>query len=192
MLVWREKIIPTPVMSLQTGGQLAIASQPIIDPGKLKIVAFYCEGPLIEHSPAVLHASDIREFGELGVIVNDSEVIMPLTDLVRLQDVIAQNFELIGKRVIDIHKRKLGKATNYVLDTDTFRIMRFSVKRPLLQSLQQDELIINRKQIRKVTSTEIVVDAATTEDSLAVLQRDHIQNPFRRPAEQPAEHSSGR
>lgn len=191
MLIWREKLESTPVMSLQTGGQLAIATEPILDPKNLSIVAFYCEGPLIDYQPAVLHVGDIREFGELGLIVNDSDDIMPLDDLVRLQDTIDYHFDLIGKKVTDTTKHRLGKVNNYVIETGSFKMMKFSVKRPLLHSLQQSELIIDRRQIRKVTDHEIIVAAPTAEDDAVALQHNQIQNPFRtQPAQhpRPAEH----
>lgn len=184
--MWRERLLSVPVMSLQTGARLAVATEPIIDPKDLNIIAFYCEGPLLDFHPAILHSADIREFGELGLIVNDSDDIMPLSDLVRLQETIDCRFEFVGKKVIDTTQHKLGKVNNYVIETGSFKIMKFSVKRPLLHSLQQDELIIDRRQIRKITDDEIVVAAPTEEESSAasIVSRAQIQNPFRHvPAE---------
>lgn len=186
MLIWRERLLSVAVMSLQTGGRLAVATEPIVDPKNLDVIAFYCEGPLVNFKPAILHTADIREFGELGLIVNDSENIMPLGDLVRLQGIIEHHFELIGKKVVDTTGHKLGKVNNYVVDTGSFKVMKFSVKRPLLHSLQDSELIIDRQQIRKITDDQIVVAAPTVEEKVkvSVLPRAHIQNPFRQaPAE---------
>lgn len=190
--MWHERLLSLAVMSLQTGGRLATATEPILDPKNLDIVAFYCDGQSIESQPAVLHTSDVREFGELGLIVNDSEAIMPLKDLIRLQDVINHHFELIGKKVIDTTDHKLGKVNNYVVDTESFTIVKFSVKRPLLHSLQDGELIIGRQQIRKITDHEIVVAAPTVEEKTeaSVLPHATIQNPFRHAP--PVENIDGR
>lgn len=192
MLIWSERLADAPVMSLQTGGRLAIAHEPIIDPKELRVVAFYCQGPLLDDDPAVLHSDDIREFGELGLIVNDSEAIMPLSDLVRLQKIIDLKFELIGKRVVDTAGHKLGKVNNYVIETGTFLIMKFSVKRPLLHSLQDSELVIAREQIRKITNDEIIVAAPTVEEKKKTVdqpRRAPIRNPFRNPQPENAHHS---
>lgn len=181
MLIWRERLASVPIMSLQTGGRLATATEPIIDPKDLTIVAFYCEGPLVDFKPAILHTEDIREFGELGMIVNDSDDIMPIENLVRLQDIINYGFDLIDKKVVDTTKHKLGKVNNYVIETGSFKIMKFSVKRPLLHSLQEHELIISRRQIREITDDTIVVDAADVEEKAhaPVARRADIHNPFR-------------
>ena len=47
-----------PVMSLQTGQQLATIGDPIVNPRNLKIVAFYVSGPLVDHTPAVLFTEE--------------------------------------------------------------------------------------------------------------------------------------
>ena len=192
MLIWSERLTDAPVMSLQTGGRLATAYEPIIDPKDLQVVAFYCEGQQLGFEPAVLHTDDIREFGELGLIVNDSEDIMPLSDLVRLQKIIDLKFKLVGMRVVDTAGHKLGKINNYVLETESFRIVKFSVKRPLLHSLQDSELVIAREQIRKITDDEIVVAAPTVEEKKRAKSEPRhspIQNPFRNPQPENVHHS---
>jgi len=182
MLLWREKIENVPIMSLQTGAQLGTASEPIVDPHTLKIIAFYCTGKLIEARPAILHTDDIREFGQMGFIINDSDDIMPVEDLVRLQDVINLHFELIGKAVIDTNKRKVGKVGNYIIESNSFNIMKLGVKRPLLQAIGDTEAIIDRRQIVEVTDKEIIVEAPTIKAEAGAknsLETVKFQNPFR-------------
>jgi sporulation protein YlmC with PRC-barrel domain len=116
---------------------------------------------------------------------------MPLTDLVRLQEIIDYEYDLIDKKVIDTTKKKLGKVNDYVVETGSFKILKFSVKRPLLASFNQSELIIHRSQIRKVTANEIIVSSPTAKDDTAALVNQQIENPFRgraikRQAEQPS------
>src|SRR4051794_26876902 len=59
MLLPRDRLLNLPIMSLQTGTQIGLAVRHIVDPRRLNIVAFYCEGPLIDFNPAILHTSDI-------------------------------------------------------------------------------------------------------------------------------------
>ncbi len=195
MLFWREKILNIPLMSLQTGGQLGVATEPIIDPHTLKIVAFYCEGKLIEDHPAVLHTDDIREFGQLGFIINDSDDIMPINDLIRLQEILDLHFELIGKRVIDSTKDKLGKVQDYIIESETFEIMKLSVHRPILKALNDAELIIDRRQIIEINDEAIVVEAPTIKEEIVAkpLQKVEFKNPFRHTPQTPQpEHADRR
>ncbi len=184
MLLWRERLLDVPIMSLQTGTQLGVIKESIINPKDLSIIAFYCEGPLIQEKPAVLHTADIREFGELGMIIDDSDMIMPLEGLVRLQQILDYNFELIDKRVIDTTKSKLGKITNYIIETNSFEIVKLGVRRPFLKALNDAELLIDRDQIRKITDTEIIVEAPTVKEKTPVLREtlrpaQEFRNPFR-------------
>ncbi len=186
MLLWKERLENCPIMSLQTGSQLGVAMRPIIDPRNLTLVAFYVDGPLIEVKPSVLHAADIREFGSLGMIVNDSDDIMPLSDdLVRLNETIHYGFEFIGMSVIDTHKHKLGKVSDYVVDSTDFTIMKFNVKASFLRGARVGgDLLIGRQQIREITDHEIVVAAPTVAESqkqVPVRSLANFENPFRKP-----------
>ncbi|MBL8158915.1 PRC-barrel domain-containing protein [Candidatus Saccharibacteria bacterium] len=187
MLLWKERLENCPVMSLQTGGQLGVANQPIIDPRDLRVVAFYVTGPQVDVHPAVLHTSDIREFGSLGMIVNDSDDIMALDEeLVRLNEIISYHFELVGMKVIDTDRNKLGKIVDYVVDTTSFMVSKFNVKAPLLHvGAHAGDLLIGRQQIREITDDHIVVAAPTIEtpaEAPAVQEGlAPFENPFRQP-----------
>ncbi len=166
-------------MSLQTGAQVGTATTPIIDPRRLHIVAFYCEGPLIDFTPAVLHTSDIREFSNIGLIINSADNIMPPEDLVRLKEVLDYQFVLEGKQVVEEGGTKLGKVDTYTADTESFYVVKLHVKPTLLQSLGRTQLLIDRSQIRAINDKQIVVKKATIQDQAAVRHPHAVQNPFR-------------
>ena len=171
-------------MSLQTGTQVGMAVRHIVDPRRLNIVAFYCEGPLIDFNPAILHTSDIREFSSIGLIVDSADNIMPPDDLVRLREVLSYNFDLEGKLVIEEGGRKLGKVGGYTVDSESFFIIKLQVRPTLLQSFGRAELLIDRTQIREINDKHIVVHEATIADG----EKAHfaplptIDNPFRKAA----------
>jgi len=168
-------------MSLQTGTQVGVTGKPIIDPRELTIVAFYCEGPLINFQPAILHVEDIRENSEIGIIIDSSENIMPPDDLVRLNEVLNFHFELEGKQVIQDDGHKLGKIADYAVDVDSFYIVKLHIKPTLLQSLTAAEHIIDRSQIKSITDKEVIVRTATVADKQpAAVKRPPMDNPFRK------------
>lgn len=166
-----------PIMSLQSGGKLGELATPIIDPRKLQIVAYYAEGPRI-HEVSVLHTSDIREVGPLGIIVNDADEIMVADDgLVRLKEVLDFNFTLIGKQVVDDQKKKLGKVIDYTIETDGFTIQKLHVSQSIMKNVMTSSLIIGRAQVVQVTDKEIVVRSAAVPETTGLGQ---LVNPFRR------------
>lgn len=169
-------------MSLRTGSQVGIATSPIIDPRRLHIVAFYCEGPGIESTPAVLHTADIREFSDIGMIIDDADDIMEPEGLVRLQEILDFKFELEGKKVEDDGGTKLGKVSDFATDIASFYIIKLHVQPSLFQSFGSAELLIDRSQIVTITDDKIVVRRATVkEEPQAVrMAKGMVENPFRK------------
>lgn len=177
MLILNKALINTPVMSLQTGGQLGATSGCIIDPRKMQVVALYVGGPRI-HEESVLHTADIREVGPLGLIVNDADDIMPIDEgLVRLQEVMAMNFSLIDKLVIDDTKKKLGKVIEYTVDSESFVIRKLHVGQSLLKNISNSSLLIDRSQIIEITDKAIIVRSASIPETTGLAQ---LVNPFRK------------
>lgn len=169
-------------MSLQTGTQVGMAVRHIVDPRRLNIVAFYCEGPLIDFNPAILHTSDIREFSSIGLIVDSADNIMPPDDLVRLKEILDYAFDLEGMPVVEEGGHKLGKVGGYTVDSDSFFIVKLQVRPTLLQSFGRAELLIDRTQIIEINDKHILVRRATVEDGqkARVSPLPHIDNPFRK------------
>jgi sporulation protein YlmC with PRC-barrel domain len=192
MLLPRDRLLNLPVMSLQTGTQVGTAVRHIIDPRRLNIVAFYCEGPLIDFNPAILHISDIREFSSIGLIVDSADNIMPPDDLVRLKEIMDYNFDLEGKPVVEEGGHKLGKVGNYTVDSESFYIVKLHVRPTLLQSFGRAELLVDRTQIREINDKQIVVQRATVQDEnrARFSPLPAIDNPFRKPHGMPEAHSS--
>ncbi len=177
MLLLNSQLQNVPVMSLQSGTQLGIATQPIIDPRKLAIVAYYVEGPRVTVK-SVVHTSDVREFGQLGFIVDGADSVMELDeDLVRLKEVVNFNFSLLGKMVVDDTKKRLGKINEYTVEVDGFTIQKLHVAQTVIKNFTNSNLIIHRSQIIEVTDTKIIVKSASIPEATSLAQ---VINPFRK------------
>lgn len=181
MLLLSETLTHVPIMSLQTGTELARTIDPIIDPRNLTVIAMYVEGPLIDVRPSVLHISDIRESGELGYIVNDSSVLMATEGLVRLQEIVDFQFTLIGTPVYDDVGNSLGKVSDYAYEPTSFNVQQLYIKQPLLKSLSVVSNIIHRKQIIAIKKDRIIVESPTIKER--ITEKAHaartFANPFR-------------
>lgn len=193
MLILKDQLLHMPIMSLQTGTEIAQTSAFIIDPRQLKVVAFYCEGSRLDFTPAILSVVDIREISDVGLIVDDADVLMSPDDLVRLKEVLGFKFELIGKRVVDETRRKIGKVINFTLDGTTLYIAKIQVQPGVWQAWKTTELLIDRTQIVEVSDTEVVVKSTTKK--ARVQQPTHaapvLDNPFRHAPVENSDHHEG-
>lgn len=156
MLQLSSYFIDKPILSLRTGGEVATAMAPIINPRNLKIEGFYCEDTY-DGSTLILVSQDIREISRRGFIIDDHDVLVTEEDLVRLQDVLEMAFELIKKPVETVGKTKVGKVHDYAVDTSSMYIHKIYVSQPIWKNLSGGELSIDRAQIIEITRRKIII-----------------------------------
>jgi uncharacterized protein YrrD len=181
MLITGERLLNAPVLGLQTGGELARTREPVIDPSNLEILAYELVGPLLDTEPSLLRVADVREFSDIGLIVDSSDEFVSPDDIFKLGDIYQLHFTLIGMPVIDEKGRKLGKVHGYTVDTASFLVNQLSVKRPFLQSLNDTELLIHRTQITEINNDAIIVHSeADIPEPLMESVRTSYVNPFRK------------
>lgn len=177
MLLLNSQITNVPIMSLQNGSQLGTATEPIIDPRKLQILAFFVEGSRI-HNASVLHNEDIREISPLGFIVDGADSIMELDDnLIRLNEVVNFKFSLIGKQVVDDQKKKLGKVVEYSVESDGLFVQKLHVSQSVMKNLTKANAIIHRSQIIEITDSKIIVRSTAIKAQVGLA---NFLNPFKK------------
>jgi uncharacterized protein YrrD len=179
MLVLGSQLIGIPVMGLQTGTKLAQTKSPLIDPADLKIVAYLVEGPLLSEHPTYLRTADIREQGNVGMIINSSDEFVGLHDVISIEKLHHLGFTLNGTSVIDESKHKLGKIEDYSVELEGFVITQLHVKRGILQGLTDTSLLIHRSQIVEINDQNIIVrTTAKKVEPVMQSQRRTYANPF--------------
>lgn len=185
MLLLSQRLLDKPVMSLQTGAEIAHTKSAVIDPSTLQVVGYYVESKVKKESPLLLKTEDIREVSQIGLIIDSIDEILPEADLLRMQEITKLSFAPTNLSVIDEKQRKLGKVVDYGVDPTTFTIHQLHVKQPLFKSFHVAEMIINRTQIVEINDKNIVVkeasDTSSEELSRPVLMDSTFANPFRKP-----------
>lgn len=143
-------------MSLRTGGAVATAERPIINPNNLKIEGWYCRDQFSKKT-LILLSKDIRDIVPQGLAVDDYERLSEPEELVRLQDILNLNFDVLGKVVITDSKRRVGKVSDYAADTTSFVIQKLYISQPVYKTLSGGQISIDRSQIIEITNREITV-----------------------------------
>lgn len=180
MLLLGSRLNGTPVMGLQTGTMLAKTARPLIDPSNLKIVAYVVEGPLLSEHPSLIRMADVRELGDIGMIIDSSDEFIGVKDVIKINELYDLHFDLIGLSVVDESKKKLGKIDDYSLDSSSFVIEQLNVRRRGIRSLTETGLLIHRSQIVEINNQQIVVKSTATRVEAAIQpERRSYVNPFR-------------
>ena len=182
MILLGSKLFKTPVMSLQTGGEVGKTVEAIIDPASLAIVGYTVQGQLIsQDTGTVLRIADVRELSDLGFIVDSIDELVNPAEIIKLQKIYNLGFGLVGISVLDERRKKIGKVTDYTVETGNFVVQQLTVHRPLLHSFNDTELVIHRSQIIEVSKNAIVVhsEAKIPEPTRAEVSGSYV-NPFRK------------
>lgn len=180
MILLGSTLTQSAIVSIQTGSVIANAGRAIVDPAKLNIIAYEVSGPLIPHHPTYLLTRDIRELSELGAIVDSADEFITPGDVIALDELEKLHFNLLGMRVRDEKGKKLGKVSDFTIDIGSYYIQQLVVKRPLINSINDTELLIHRTQIIEINNDAIVVhsQAKAPEPERAQVVGSYI-NPFR-------------
>lgn len=185
MLISGLDLIGTPILSLQTGTELATIQNAVINPHNLSVVAYEVDGPNLDHKPSLLRTQDIRELSTIGVIIDSSDEFVEPEDVIKLNDIYHLHFQLIGKPVLDEKRNKLGKVQEYNLESGGFIIQQLTIKRPLLQSFNDPELLVHRSQVIEITDSAIVIKSKASAKPTAAKSNQTYTNPFRQNTPQP-------
>ncbi len=159
MLRFIKEYVDVPIMSLRGGRRISSTLEPVINGNKLRIEGLYCEDRA-SGVDKILLTEDVREFSDVGIIVDSEESLMDPSDLVRLEEVLEMNFSVIGKRLVTQSGKKLGHVEDYAIDDTTFKIEKIYARPTALKTFSINDYIINRRQIASVNHDEIVVKDA--------------------------------
>ena len=192
MLLTGSKLIGMPVLSLHMGGAIAKTTHAVIDPDILGVVAYELEGPIIKNDPEVgdiLDINDIRELSNDGIIVDSADRFTTREDVVKFDKIMKLHFNLVGLKVVTQDGKKVGKVSDYTLDSNSMIIYQLIVQRPFVSSLIDPTLTINRSQIIEIDDFKVTIrhDKAQIkikEDKKKTAEEfvPNFTNPFRKPA----------
>lgn len=156
MLQLSNYFLNRPILSLRSSGPVAVATRPVINPNNLKIEGFYCNAAG-ENGQLVLLCQDIRETLPDGFVIDDFERLAEPEDLVRLKDILALDFDVLGKQVVTVDKHKIGKVSDYAVDMSSMYIQKIYSSQSILKSLTGGSLSIDRSQVHEITPKKIII-----------------------------------
>ena len=199
MLVIGSKMLNCPILSLHVGGEIAETREAVIDPENLRIIAYTLDGPLLRDPEYgnILMTDDVREISQNGMIIDSIDRLVNQEDIIRLNEIMSLNFNLIGLKVVTQGGKKLGKIVDYTFDSQSFAIFQLIVQRPMLASINDPQLTINRSQIIEIDDYKITIKhdkeqvkvKKQTEPTEEEFKPDFV-NPFRKPAYDPSSDES--
>ena len=185
MILEASKLIGFRILSLRSGGVISTIESIIVDPNDLKILGFFLNKNTVSFdSGAILDVRSVREFSHLGMIIDSDEELLNVGDVVKIDEMVKLNFQPIHFKVKTQNKTNVGTVIDYTIDVNDFYIQQLTVKRPILKSFIDPELIINRSEILEINDEAIIVkDELAKQKGREKLEQEefvpNFVNPFR-------------
>ena len=185
MILDASKLIGFRILSLRSGGVISTIESIIVDPNDLKILGFFLNKNTVSFdSGAILDVRSVREFSHLGMIIDSDEELLNVGDVVKIDEMVKLNFQPINFKVKTQNKVSIGTVIDYTVDVNDFYIQQLTVKRPILKSFIDPELIINRSEILEINDEAIIVkDELAKQKGREKLEQEefvpNFVNPFR-------------
>jgi sporulation protein YlmC with PRC-barrel domain len=160
-----------------------------IEEDNLKIIAYVVDGAIIHNDNEIgniLDMNDVREISDQCLIINSADVFTKREDVIKFDEIMSLEFNLIGLKVVDQKGKKLGKVVDYTVDSGSFIIYQLIVQRPITSSFFDPQLTINRSQIVEIDDEKITIkhDKQKVRLPKANSKKDFVPNyvnPFRKP-----------
>lgn len=156
MLKLYESTQGSHVLSLRIGRSVARIVMPIINPNNLFIEGWYVED-LKTKENLILLTNDIREIIPQGFVINDYEVLADKKELVRLNKILELNFNLLGLKTVSENGTNYGKVNDFAFDTNSSFIQKLYVSQPIIKSLSNGNLSVDRTQIIEITNKKVTI-----------------------------------
>ena len=183
-----SSLIDLPVMSLQTGSPVGRVAASVMDPRTLLIKAYKLTGENLDQpDDSYLRIEDIREFSNVGFIIDDSDELVQAEDVVQLKNLLKLGFSIKGLKAVSESGDKLGVVIDFTFETDTFLVVDLVIKRPLLKSLKDTELIVNRSKIIEIDNQQVIINSeneTVSQASEKLVPMAEFINPFRKSAKE--------
>lgn len=154
-----------PLGSLRVGSIVGEAVSPIINPHNLKVEGWHA---LLQNSntPRIVTVTDIRDFSTKGIVINDAHDLLEPKEHIRLQKVLRLEYRLVNKPVY-AGKSRIGKVSDYAVDSDTFFITKLYVRPSLFKGLAGGQQVVDRSQVVKLTHNAVFLKEPLKKEPVA-------------------------
>jgi uncharacterized protein YrrD len=158
MLLYKNTLEGARVGSLRLGAPIGTIEQTIYDPKQMQLVGWVVK-EFGEKELRLLLTKNCRDIGPQAVLVDDTEALTPMSDVIRHKDLIELKFELIGIKVVNESGVSFGKVIDFAFHPESFLVQRILVEPTGIKVFAASK-IIDRTQICEVTMKKITVKDA--------------------------------
>ncbi len=173
MLVNFSTIKDLPIVSLDQEVKVGSVLDLAINPQDGKILCLLIKTGFFSPKLALL-PQDILKWEEEFILIQNNQSLIPVEEIVRVQEILKQHFKWVDQKVVNTQKRKIGKVLDLTLDLEIGQISRLSIEITSLKGLLETERLIPWNKIIKVTPHYIMIEELEKSKGLKELADEII------------------
>lgn len=127
MLIELKSLENLPVGSFAEQNLLGKVSTVIVSPEEAKVLGLIVKLPGFLGKLKVVSMQDVVDIDKNGVTVRSLESLVDAEEIVRIDQIIKKNFNIISLKAINQKNQNLGKVSNVLFDTQTGEIVRIYI-----------------------------------------------------------------
>ena len=150
-LVLASSLKGLPIASIQDDAKVGIIKSALIDTTTGKIIGMVVNTGFFQPSKFISF-NDIKAISREGLVVQNKDDIVAISDIVKAQEAYKKGFPLIGLKVKTKSGKKIGKVIDLALSLEMGCVMQFYV------AAYFSERIINSSKVISITKKGIIVE----------------------------------
>ena len=169
MLVQATNLLGHSVASLEEKKRLGEVNNILIDRNNAKIIGLIVLiGNKFFGHRLFIGEMDILEIDKQGVAIRSSEDLIDPNEVIKAKKILDERFNIINLPAIAKTKEKLGKISDYIIDTQSMQITKFYV-----QNIFNDR-IFSINDIYKITKKAVIFNHIETKGLSKSMEKQAI------------------
>lgn len=152
MIVSFSQVIGSDVLSVKEQKAVARVCDIVIQKTDLKIKAVLLSASLFSFAKKVITFDDISEFDTNAVVIQNEDDIVPLGEVVTVEQAIKSKLHGVGQKVMTKSKKMVGNVYDYTFDSESGLIYALHVRYLLT------DRVINRASIIEISSNIFIIE----------------------------------
>ncbi len=134
MFIEAKNLIGLPIAALDTQSKIAEIRRILVDPESGSILGFLVSAGGIFSPKKVISSIDIRDWDKNGLVTESSNNLIEPSDVVRMKEVLTQDFDLFGLKAKTESGKNLGSIENFLIETETNCVIKYYLKDLVLKA----------------------------------------------------------
>lgn len=156
MIYSASGLVGKPVVSIRLNANIGQISGVLLNPDRLSVAGLWIKTNANPQLLLLLN-EDVRQLTSQRAIIDDHNQLAEPGDLPKLKSILATNYIIPGKKIV-ADGRKIGVASDFNFNNDTYLVSHIIGRAAGLQRLRMSQLSFERRQITGLDNRQITVN----------------------------------